>query len=317
MDKRYQVFLSSTYTDLKEERQEVISALIKRKCFPIAMEYFPAMSRKSIDYIKDAIRECDFYILIIAGRYGSSKDENGVSLTEIEFDYAQELKIPTNIYMYDGPALPSDKIEATDEGKNRLQNFIEKLRNTELGYATWTNKDNLASAVKDGIEELKSSTSAVGWIRADKTTSIYADKTNNHLQKILDSTQKFHIEIFRKNTLTQEERDFWGQICRIRTQGLYRAAEVSLCDIFPHIVRTAFAVQANRAEQFDKAIMRSVLGTNESLNSLFLGKGIAEEIIGEAIVQGLLQYDNGIFKVSSLGSALFDIIANYKNTSPN
>lgn len=167
LEKRYQVFLSSTYTDLKEERQEVISALIRRKCFPVAMEYFPAMSRKSIDYIKDAIRECDFYVLIVAGRYGSSLDENGVSLTEIEFDYAQRLGIPTNIYLYDGPPLPSDKIEDTDDGKKRLKNFIQKLKATEFGYNTWTNKDNLASVVKDGIEDLKKSAKAIGWVRAN------------------------------------------------------------------------------------------------------------------------------------------------------
>lgn len=185
MDKRYQVFLSSTYNDLKEERQEVISALIRRKCFPIAMEYFPAMSRKSIDYIKDAISECDFYILIVARRYGSSLDENGISLTEIEFDYAQKLGIPTNIYLYDGPPLPSDKIEDTDEGKKRLANFINKLKKTEFGYDTWTNKDNLASVVKDGIEELKKSAKAVGWIRGDALEKTSSEDDTLEKEKML------------------------------------------------------------------------------------------------------------------------------------
>lgn len=199
-NKRYQVFLSSTYNDLKEERQEVISALIKRKCFPIAMEYFPAMNRKSVDYIKDAIKECDFYILIVAGRYGSSRDDNGVGLTEIEFDYAQELKIPTNIYLYDGPPLPSDKIEENEEGKKRLRSFIQKLKATGLGYATWSNKDNLASEVKDGIEELKSSSSAVGWVRANES---YVH-TGNIQKQDTKATVDYSTLTFSENRVERE-----------------------------------------------------------------------------------------------------------------
>lgn len=184
MEKRYQIFVSSTYHDLKEERQEVIAALIKRNCFPVAMEYFPAMSRKSIDYIKDVIQKCDFYILIVAGRYGSSKDESGKSLTEIEFEYAQELGIPTNIYLYNGQPLTEDKIEDTDAGKAQLKAFVDKLKATEYGYATWSNKDNLASNVKDGIEELKRSEKAVGWIRADKTSYNRQYETNGKGRKV-------------------------------------------------------------------------------------------------------------------------------------
>ncbi len=174
MEKRYLVFVSSTYTDLKEERQEVISALLRKNCFPVAMEYFPAMNRKSVDYIKEAIDQCDFCIFIVAGRYGSSKDDNGISMTEIEFDYAMKQKKPVNIYLYEGSPLPSNKIEETDQGKERLGSFINKLKATDYAYDTWSNKDQLASIVKDGIDELKNNNEGVGWIRADETNNIKA-----------------------------------------------------------------------------------------------------------------------------------------------
>lgn len=44
MDKRYQVFISSTYADLQDERQEVIQALLELDCIPAGMELFPAAS---------------------------------------------------------------------------------------------------------------------------------------------------------------------------------------------------------------------------------------------------------------------------------
>ncbi len=42
MEKKYQVFVSSTYKDLSEERQEVMQALLELDCIPVGMELFPA-----------------------------------------------------------------------------------------------------------------------------------------------------------------------------------------------------------------------------------------------------------------------------------
>ena len=75
MDKRYQVFVSSTYTDLKVERQRVIQAVIETNCIPAGMELFPAADEEQFQFIKRVIDDCDYYILIIGGRYGSTTAE--------------------------------------------------------------------------------------------------------------------------------------------------------------------------------------------------------------------------------------------------
>jgi hypothetical protein len=41
MDRRYHVFVSSTYEDLREERREVMQALLALDCIPTGMELFP------------------------------------------------------------------------------------------------------------------------------------------------------------------------------------------------------------------------------------------------------------------------------------
>lgn len=81
MDKRYQVFVSSTYMDLVEERLEVIKALLELDCIPCGMEYFPAASEESWSYIASLIDQCDYYVVIVGGRYGSTTEE-GISFTE-------------------------------------------------------------------------------------------------------------------------------------------------------------------------------------------------------------------------------------------
>ena len=88
MDKRYQVFLSSTYADLKDERRAVIQALMEMDCIPAGMELFPSTDDEQFSFIKKVIDDCDYYVLIIGGRYGSTTPE-GLSYTEQEYDYAR------------------------------------------------------------------------------------------------------------------------------------------------------------------------------------------------------------------------------------
>lgn len=52
MNKIYQVFISSTYQDLIEERQKVIEALLGKNCFPVGMEYFSATNDAQFTVIK-------------------------------------------------------------------------------------------------------------------------------------------------------------------------------------------------------------------------------------------------------------------------
>ena len=49
MEKRYQVFVSSTYTDLQEERLKVMQTLMRLDCIPAGMELFPAIDPNSLN----------------------------------------------------------------------------------------------------------------------------------------------------------------------------------------------------------------------------------------------------------------------------
>ena len=40
MDRKHQVFVSSTYEDLQKERQEVMHVLLELDCIPSGMELF-------------------------------------------------------------------------------------------------------------------------------------------------------------------------------------------------------------------------------------------------------------------------------------
>lgn len=52
MDKKYQIFISSTYMDLKEERRKILDVLLMADCIPAGMEAFVATDVEQFEVIK-------------------------------------------------------------------------------------------------------------------------------------------------------------------------------------------------------------------------------------------------------------------------
>lgn len=94
MNKKLQVFVSSTYTDLIEERQAAVEAILDAGHIPAGMELFKAGNETQLKTIYRWIDESDVYMLILGGRYGSIETESGKSYTELEYCYAIKKKIP-------------------------------------------------------------------------------------------------------------------------------------------------------------------------------------------------------------------------------
>lgn len=174
MDKRYQVFVSSTFLDLKKERQEVMQALLELDCIPAGMELFPATNETQWDTIKKVIDDCDYYILILAGRYGSIAPD-GKSYTEKEYDYAIETNKPILTFIHnDLGKIELDKSEKTPEGQEKLGKFIEKAR-TRLTKG-WSTPAELGSVVSRSMVQLIKNEPAIGWVKADLVPDIESTK---------------------------------------------------------------------------------------------------------------------------------------------
>ena len=71
MKKKYQVFIPSTFNDLQEERAKVRGAILSMYHFPVGMEMFGAANESQWKIIQDTIDSSDYYVLLIAHRYGS------------------------------------------------------------------------------------------------------------------------------------------------------------------------------------------------------------------------------------------------------
>lgn len=165
LKKRYQVFVSSTYRDLVEERRHVIQALLESKCIPSGMELFPAASLDQWTLIQRVIDDCDYYIVIVAGKYGS-QGSSGSSYTEMEFDYALANGKPVIGFFYeDLDSLPGAKLEKNEDARCRLVAFTSKIK--QRLCRPWRTPEGLGSAIKSAMLNEIEFNPRPGWIRAD------------------------------------------------------------------------------------------------------------------------------------------------------
>lgn len=86
--RKLQVFVSSTFTDLKSERQAAVEAILKAGHIPAGMELFTAGDKSQMKVIEDWIDDSDVYLLLLGARYGSIEPESGLSYTHLEYEYA-------------------------------------------------------------------------------------------------------------------------------------------------------------------------------------------------------------------------------------
>lgn len=204
MNKRYQVFVSSTYEDLKRPRQEVMTTLLESDCIPSGMELFPAADDDQWTVIKQIIDECDYYIILLAGKYGSIGKER-ISYSEMEYDYAQEKTKPTLVFIHkDIGSLPSKDVESDASKRDKLNQFREKLSKNRL-CKFWTSPEELAGYVSRAINTLKKTHPAEGWVRGSSGIPAEAIEELLKLRKENEKLQR-QIEIISTEPPADSEK---------------------------------------------------------------------------------------------------------------
>lgn len=253
MEKIYQVFVSSTYEDLQEERKEVMQALLELDCMPAGMELFPASNDDQWTLIKRVIDACDYYLLIVGGRYGSV-NEKGISYTQMEFEYALEIGKPIISFLPKNPEnIPSGKCEKDIERQKKLEEFKEKAKKKLVKY--WENPEHLGSIVSRSMIKLIKDFPAEGWVKACSAIDEKSVKEIARLQKENSELQKRLTEIAFEapkgaEVLSQGEDEvlvgFSFEAYHAKKHSYYRLSRKIMCTwnslfmaISPHLISEA------------------------------------------------------------------------------
>ena len=292
--KKYQVFISSTYADLAEERKKILDVLFMADCIPAGMEAFVAADTEQFEVIKKVIDLCDYYVLIIGKRYGSVHPDTGKSYTEMEYDYAIKKGIPVLVFAIDeNIELASDKVE-TDKSKiEKLKMFRAKAMTNRLASIWATPEDltgNLEISFMKAITEIK----RPGWQRAvdfDEASlrrEIMELKSEN--KQLADDLKAAREEI----SFLTEETDIAFEDCEVKIEYHYQSQSglragsinVSLQDLFitiatemmevsiveplvEKVIKVKFLYGKKESRLDDKQFVKKMLNQYRALNLMY------------------------------------------------
>ena len=314
MEKKYQVFISSTYKDLIEERKKIQEILLMANCIPAGMEAFVATNDEQFNVIKQVIDLCDYYVLIIGARYGSINETTGLSYTEMEYDYAVSKGIPVLVFSLD------DSIDVCDDKKEYEEEKIKKLKN----FKAKAMKNRLASIWKDNLELAGQAAISImnaiktidrpGWVRSDELLEYnnvnLLTQINDLRLKLKETTE----ELNRKEKQLENFYNFENNDIAFDNKNftIYASSMNSNYNKFSNL-RTLFGIIS--LEMIDGpasiADLESVVATYVSDGNSFASlkdKSFVRKIVNQYVALGLLESSHMGFKLTKLGNKVKDEI---------
>lgn len=193
--------------DLIDERKKVKDTVLSMLHFPVGMEIFGAADEEQWEIIKDTIDSSDYYVLLIAHRYGSiirSGQGEGISYTEKEYRYAKEKGIPILAFLIDDNAPVSlEKIEKDNLEKLRaFKNEVKQGRLVEY----WRNPDELAQKVSISLHKQMDRKKRPGWIRANSLDIEQSNAEVLALNKQIRKLEKENIKLKEELAVCHQQK---------------------------------------------------------------------------------------------------------------
>lgn len=269
MQKRYQVFVSSTYVDLQTERQKVFQTLMEMDCIPAGMELFSAIDDDQMSFIKRVIDDCDYYIIIIGGRYGSISSI-GISYTEQEYDYAASKGIRVIALIHKSPGqIPAMNSESNPASLEKLRIFREKLQTGRI-VKYWNSADELPGIVALSVAKQIKSFPAVGWVRANTVA-------NNDLLQQLNTVRQENESLRRQLSSGRVEYD----LTSIELASLDEAYSYEVSIFNSKFEQETIAIQTTWRKLFKKLSIGFHGGIQQSRVKGFVFQVLASNCIGD------------------------------------
>lgn len=168
--KRLQVFVSSTFLDLKEERQAAVEAILEAGHIPAGMELFTSGDESQMEVIKQWIDQSDVYVLILGGRYGSIENKSGKSYIHLEYDYAFEREIPVFACVLKDPKKRAEDRANFDliESRNSAQydDFRSVVQSRMVEF--WEDTKDIKYTITRKLQEFTRRDDLIGWVKGDQ-----------------------------------------------------------------------------------------------------------------------------------------------------
>lgn len=178
--KKLQIFISSTYTDLREERQAAVEAVLTAGHIPAGMELFAAGDKSQMDVIKRWIDESDVYMLILGGRYGSIEQKTQKSYVHLEYEYALKKGKPLFAVVINENCLEKRfkkyGVSAIEkEYPDKLKKFRELVCSKMVRF--WTDSKDIKLSIMETMSDFSKRDELAGWQQGNQLEVLTSEDT--------------------------------------------------------------------------------------------------------------------------------------------
>lgn len=203
-EKKLQIFISSTFKDLKKHRKAVMETILRSGHTPLGMEFFCAEDEAQFEIIKTWIDDADVFLLIIGKSYGSYEDKKGVSFVEKEYEYAVSKGMHILVFIENSKR----KSLENETRQKKLERFKKRLGKAKRMNQYFQNIAELKEGVSNSIKKFCNTNQYRGWIRGEELVSP-ADQYLIHKQEICFLYQNMNSVIIEKRfTIQPFVKDF-------------------------------------------------------------------------------------------------------------
>lgn len=238
--RKFSIFISSTYEDLKEERQALVGVALENNFIPVGMEQFHAAPTSQWNVITKMIDECDFYLLVIGGRYGSIDEEAGISYTEKEYNYAKDKRLPVLVLIKEPSAIVESEKDAGEDKYDKMQRldkFRERVKNDKNTVDFFTDLNNLMYKASSTFSKaINYADDNAGWVRYRDIVDIINEEAEGrnkinaevveHQQNMLEDMKKMFSQFGSRLAELENNKLTWGEIPTVTNEDINKLFRV-------------------------------------------------------------------------------------------
>ncbi|MDJ0713883.1 MAG: DUF4062 domain-containing protein [Prochloraceae cyanobacterium] len=303
------IYISSTYSDLKEYREKVYQTLRRMQHDAVAMEDYVATGQHPpLNKCLADVAKSDLYVGIFAWRYGYIPDEENPqqkSITELEYRQAQQLGKPCFIFLLHEDAPWSrrqmDVVTGKGDRGRRIEEFRQELGKTKL-VSFFKTPDELANLAGAAIHQ---------WVRNNQVEESLG-QAGKELESREQGSSKYNLgtKVYgfapegKDNIVISGERVEGNRIVSDRSQQTYRGERiVNMGNGNYNEKIEGDYVQGNKTEN-QQSVTQNI-GTNTGQAQAIaaggdvnatqqMSQGEAEELTQEQIIEILAQIKQSI-----------------------
>ena len=238
--RKFSIFISSTYEDLKKERQALVGVALENNFIPVGMEQFHAAPTSQWNVITKMIDECDFYLLVIGGRYGSIDEEVGISYTEKEYNYAKDKGLPVLVLIKEPTAIVESEKDAGEDKYDKMQRldkFRERVKNDKNTVDFFTDLNNLMYKASSTFSKaINYADGNAGWVRYRDIVDIINEEAEGrnkinaevveHQQNMLEDMKEMFSQFGSRLAELEDNKLTWGEIPTVTNEDINKLFRV-------------------------------------------------------------------------------------------